>query len=260
MRFLFIGDIVGKPGLQIVRSAVPRLRKEREIDVVIANAENVSGGSGCTPNHYKQLRDAGVDLITLGDHVYKKSEIISVLKEDDRICRPANFPVQSPGREFARTVISNDTSIAVVCVLGRTFMRPANCPFAAVDRVIAELEPKSKIIVVDIHAEATADKYLMARHLQGRVTAVLGTHTHVPTADEQILPGGTAFICDVGMTGPHDGILGRRADRVLTHAISFVPTSFDVSEGNNRLNGVIVECNAQTGRSESIQRIVVDEQ
>lgn len=259
MRILFIGDIVGKPGLQIVRSAVPKLRQERNIDVVIANAENVSGGSGCMPSAYRQLREAGIDLVTLGDHVYKKAEIISVLREDEAICRPANFPAQSPGRTFAQTKLADGTTVGVICVLGRTFMRPANCPFEAIDRAITEISKVAKVIVVDAHAEATADKYLLAHHVKGRVTAILGTHTHVPTADEQILTGGTAFICDVGMTGPHDSILGRKVERVLSHAVSFVPISFDVADGDNRLNAVIVECDAATGRAERIERIVVRE-
>lgn len=259
MRILFIGDIVGKPGLQIVRSVVPRLRQEQQIDVVIANAENVTGGSGCMPSAYRQLREAGVDLVTLGDHVYKKAEIISVLREDEKICRPANFPNQSPGREFAKMTLQDSTPVAVTCVLGRTFMKPVNCPFEAVDRVVSELAKSTKVLIVDVHAEATADKYLLAHHLKGRVTAVLGTHTHVPTADEQILPGGTAFICDVGMTGPHDSILGRKVERVLSNALSFVPTPFDVAEGDNRLNAVIVDCDAATGRAEKIERIVVRE-
>lgn len=257
MRILFLGDIVGKPGLQLVRSAVPKLRHDRQLDAVIANAENVSNGSGCLPTAYKLLREAGVDLVTLGDHVYKKAEIISVLRDDESICRPANFSAQSPGREFVVAALAGGVKIGAACVLGRTYMRPVNCPFEAADRVVAALQNQTKIIVIEIHAEATADKYLLAHHLKGRVTAVLGTHTHVPTADEQVLAGGTAFICDVGMCGPHDSILGRRVDRVLSHALTNVPTPFDVADGDVRLNGVIVDCDSETGQANHIERLVV---
>jgi len=259
VRILFLGDIVGKPGLQLVRSAVPKLRQDRRLDAVIANAENVSNGSGCLPTAYRLLREAGVDLVTLGDHVYKKAEIISVLKDDAAICRPANFPLQSPGREFAVAALANGATIGAACILGRTFMRPANCPFEAADRVVAAMQSQTKIIVIDIHAEATADKYLMAHHLKGKVTAVLGTHTHVPTADEQVLPGGTAFICDAGMCGPHDSVLGRRVERVLSHALTGIPTPFDVADGDVRLNGVIVDCDPDTGQASRIERVMIQE-
>jgi metallophosphoesterase (TIGR00282 family) len=257
VRILFIGDIVGRPGLQIVRSAVPRLRAEHGLDVVIANAENVSGGSGCLPAAYRQLREAGVDLVTLGDHVFKKAEIISVMGDDERICRPANYPARAPGRTFAHLTLPGGVTVATFCVLGRTFMRPVNCPFEAADVVLNELAGRASVVIVDAHAEATADKYLLAHHLKGRVTAVVGTHTHVPTADEQVLPGGTGFLCDVGMTGPHDSILGRRVDRVLHHALSFTPTPFDVAEGDVRLNGAIITCDPESGRASSVERLVV---
>lgn len=259
LRILFIGDIVGKPGLQIVRSAVPRLRAEMGLDVVIANAENVSGGTGCLPAAYRQLREAGVDLVTLGDHVYKKAEIIGVLRDDPRICRPANFPAQAPGNRAAQMKLPDGTAVAAMCVLGRTYMRPVNCPFEAADQVLAELGEGSGIVIVDAHAEATADKYLLANHLNGRVTAVVGTHTHVPTADEHVLNGGTAFICDVGMAGPHSSILGRRVDRVLQHALSFVPTPFDIADGDVRLNGAVVTCDRTTGKATAIERLCVRE-
>ena len=204
---------------------------------MIANAENASGGSGMTPRVYRLLREAGVDLVTMGDHVYKKQELIKILAEDGAICRPANFPKEAPGRAVVTKTLADGTSIAAFCLMGRTFMRPVDCPFHAADAVLASLGDSAKIIVVDVHAEATADKYLLGHHLKGRVTAVLGTHTHVPTADEQILPGGTAYITDVGMCGPYDSILGRRIDRVLQTTMTFVPTAFDVADGDPRLAG-----------------------
>jgi metallophosphoesterase (TIGR00282 family) len=259
MRILFVGDIVGTPGVTMVKDALPLLVLAEKIDLVIANAENAVNGSGLTPSVYHKLRNAGVDLVTLGDHIYKKAEIIKTLEKDERLCKPANFPPGAPGREFALAATENGTPVAVVCLLGRTYMRSVDCPFLAADRVLAALQERGvKCIVVDAHAEATADKYLLGHHLKGRVSAVLGTHTHVPTADEQILPGGTAFLCDVGMTGPHDSILGRRIDRVLPTTITFVPSAFEVAEGDPRLNGAVVEIDSATGRALAIRRVMVD--
>ena len=175
------------------------------------------------------MREAGVDLVTLGDHVYKKQDITRTLESDDHVCKPANFPADAPGREFALAAARDGTPVAVFCVLGRTFMRAVDCPFRAADRVLAAIGDRVRCIVVDVHAEATADKYLLGHYLKGRVSAVLGTHTHVPTADEQVLPGGTAFICDVGMTGPYDSILGRRIDRVLLDDADVRAEPFDVA-------------------------------
>jgi len=257
MRLLFLGDIVGSPGLALVRRAVPLLRARESIDLVIANAENVANGAGITPGQYRQLRAAGVDAVTLGDHVYKKFDIASVLADPaEPIGRPANFPAVAPGKDHVLVRAANGTRVAVVSVLGRTYMKAVDCPFSAVDRVLATLPADVKVIVVDAHAEATADKYLLAHHLTGRVTAVLGTHTHVTTADEHVMAGRTAFQCDVGMCGPHDGILGRRVDRVLATAMSFVPHPFDVSEGDVRLAGAIVECDAATGKATGIKRVM----
>jgi 2',3'-cyclic-nucleotide 2'-phosphodiesterase len=260
MRILFIGDIVGTPGVECVRSAVPRLIERETLDLVIANAENAVGGSGLTPSVYKRLRQAGVDVVTLGDHIFKKSDIIATLEQDDRICKPANFPAEAPGREYVLVPARNGTPVGVFSVMGRTFMRPVDCPFKAADRVFGELSKHATTVIVDIHAEATADKYLMGHYLKGRVSAVLGTHTHVPTADEQILPEGTAFISDVGMTGPYDSILGRRVDRVLSTTITFVPTSFEVASGDVRLAGAIVDIDPTTGKASAIRRVMLNEE
>jgi 2',3'-cyclic-nucleotide 2'-phosphodiesterase len=257
MRLLFLGDIVGQPGLALVRRAVPLLRTQERLDLIIANAENAAGGAGITPTQYRQLRAAGVDAVTLGDHVYKKFDIAAVLADPrEPIVRPANFPPVAPGKDHVVVTAADGTRTAVIAVLGRTYMKAVDCPFSAVDRVLESLPRDVKVIVVDVHAEATADKYLLAHHLDGRVTAALGTHTHVATADEQVMPDGTAFQCDVGMCGPHDGILGRRTDRVLATAVSFVPHSFDVSDGDVRLCGAIVECDAATGRATAIRRMM----
>jgi metallophosphoesterase (TIGR00282 family) len=260
MRVLFIGDIVGSPGVTFVRRALPVLIAREGIDLVIANAENAANGSGLTPNLYRRLLEGGVNLVTLGDHIYKKAEIIATLEKEERICKPANFPPDAPGREFAVATARDGTAVAALCLLGRTFMRPVDCPFRAADRVLAALASQTRCIVVDAHAEATADKYLLGHYLKGRVSAVLGTHTHVPTADEQILPGGTAFISDVGMTGPYDSILGRRIDRVLPTTVTFVPSAFDVASDDVRLGGALVDIDPATGRSQAIRRVVWNEQ
>jgi metallophosphoesterase (TIGR00282 family) len=258
MRILFLGDIVGQPGVSLVKRALPAVIKHENLDLVIANAENVTGGSGLTPRAYRELRLAGVDLVTMGDHVYKRLEIVPTLEADDRICRPANYPTSAPGREFVVAHHRSGIAVAAFCLQGRTFMRAADCPFLAADRVLQALPADMRCIIVDMHAEATADKYLMLHHLKGRVSAVLGTHTHVQTADEQIVDG-TAFLCDVGMTGPHDSILGRRIDRVLSTTITFLPSSFEVARGDPRLNGAIVELDSATGRAQAIRRYTLDE-
>jgi 2',3'-cyclic-nucleotide 2'-phosphodiesterase len=258
MRWLFLGDVVGSPGVRLVLRSVPKLRQEWKLDLVVINAENANGGSGMNPSTYRKFREAGVDLITMGDHIYKRMELAEILEKTGRVAKPANFPARAPGPDHVIAELTTGKKVAVISLLGRTFMRPVDCPFSAVDRVLAELPQDLAGILVDIHAEATADKYLMLHHLQGRVTAVLGTHTHVATADEHIL-NGTAFQCDVGMTGPYDGILGRRVDRVLPTTITFVPSSFEVSDGDARISGAVIEVDSM-GKATLIQRIQLREE
>lgn len=260
MRLLLIGDIVGKPGERIVTRSLPGLRHRECLDLVIANAENSADGSGLAPSIYRKLIAAGVDCITLGDHIYRRSEIASVLESAPNIVKPANFPARAPGKTWCVVTAADGTQVAVFSLLGRVFMRPVDCPWSAADRVLAEIPAEVKVRVLDFHAEATSDKQLMGRHLDGRVSAVLGTHTHVTTADEQIFPGGTAFQCDVGMTGPHASILGRRIDRVLETTLTFQPTQFDVAKDDVRLCGTMVDVDPATGRAEQIRRLVVTEQ
>jgi len=257
MRLLLIGDIVGKPGERIVTRAVAGLRKREGLDLVVANAENAADGSGLSPSIYRRLIAAGVDAITLGDHIYRRSEIASILSSADNIVKPANFPAAAPGKTWCVVKAADGTPCAVISLLGRVFMRPVDCPWQAIDRVLAELPADVKVRLVDFHGEATSDKQVMGRYLDGRVSAVLGTHTHVTTADEQLFPGGTAFQCDVGMTGPHESILGRRIDRVSETTITFQPTQFDVAEGDVRLCGTIVDCDPSSGRATAIRRLVV---
>lgn len=258
VRMLLIGDVVGKPGRQIIVQSLRGLVLRERLDLVVVNAENAAGGSGLMPDMYQELVDVGVDCITLGDHIYRRREIIPVLESAANIVKPANFPPQAPGHEYAIVAARDGSRVAVISLLGRVFMRPVDCPWAAADRVLAQLPADIKLILVDFHAEATSDMQLMGRYLDGRVTAVLGTHTHVPTADEEVLPRGTAFQCDVGMCGPYESILGRRIDRVLETTLTFKPTHFDVATGDVRLCGSIVEADPLTGRATGIARVRID--
>lgn len=255
MRVLHIGDIVGKPGRKIIRVAVPKLRKTESLDFVVANGENSAGGSGITPENFKELTKAEVDCITLGDHIYRRRAIGEVLERDARIVKPANYPESAPGRPWTQLKTAGGVDIAVISLLGRVFMKPVDCPWAAVDRVLDEIPDSIKVIMVDFHAEATSDMQIMGRYLDGKVSSVLGTHTHVATADEQIFPKGTAFQCDLGMTGPHESILGRRIDRVTHTTTTFNPTPFDVAEGDVRLHGTIVDIDEATGKATAVRRL-----
>jgi metallophosphoesterase (TIGR00282 family) len=258
MRLFMIGDIVGAPGRRILTSKLRDFKRRENVDLAIANAENADAGSGLSPANYRELIAAGVDGLTMGDHIYRRKEIYSVLDSEANIVKPANFPAEAPGREWAIVTGVGGDGVAIFSLLGRTFMRPVDCPFQAADRVLREIPKEIKVIVLDFHAEATGDKQLMGRYLDGRVSAVLGTHTHVATADERILPGGTAFQCDVGMTGPHDSVLGRRYDRVLETTLTFRPTPFDVAENDVRMCGALVDIDAATGKATAIRRVVVE--
>jgi metallophosphoesterase (TIGR00282 family) len=260
VRILLIGDIVGKPGRRIVVQCLSALRQQEQLDLIIANGENAANGSGITPEIYRELIKAGVDGITLGDHIYRRGAIMSILDAESNIVKPANYPSQAPGRDWMVLETESGERVAVFSLLGRVFMKPVDCPWTAAERVLSSLPDDVQTILLDLHAEATSDMQLMGRYLDGRVTAVLGTHTHVPTADECILPGGTAFQCDVGMTGPYDSILGRKIDRVIETTTTFRPTSFDVASGDVRLSGTIVDVDQQTGRATGIRRLVVNQQ
>ncbi len=259
VRILFIGDVVGKPGVEIVLQALPGFRREESIDLVIVNGENAENGSGITSSIYRKLIGAGVDCITLGDHIYRKKDIIPILEEKDNIVKPANYPAEAPGKTWTVVKAENGREVAVFSLIGRVFMKPVDCPYAKANAILDEIPESVKIRFCDFHAEATSDKQLMGRHLDGRVTAVCGTHTHVPTADEQILPGGTAFISDVGMTGPHESILGRKIEKVLKATISFRPIPFDVATGNVQISGVVIDLDPKSGKGQGIRRIKINE-
>jgi metallophosphoesterase (TIGR00282 family) len=260
LKVLFIGDVVGAPGRKIVSQVLPRLIPRWGLDLVVCNAENAAGGSGLTLRCHEELVEAGVDVITMGDHVYRKDEIFQVFDRTGDVIRPANYPLDAPGPELARVTARDGTPVAVFTVLGRTYMRPVDDPFRAADRILGEIGGGTRAILVDVHAEATSDKQLLGRYLDGRVSAVLGTHTHVVTADEQILKGGTAYQTDVGMTGPHDSIIGRRFDRVLSATLTFVHAYFDVASGDPRLNGALISIDPQTGHALSIGRVSINQE
>ncbi|MDK1031055.1 MAG: TIGR00282 family metallophosphoesterase [Planctomycetia bacterium] len=239
-RVLVIGDIVGKPGRRVVTEMLPEIRADRDVDFVIANGENAAGGSGITPSIVNDLLEAGVDVITMGDHVYRKKEVFDAFDATDRLLRPANLPAEAAGPGHVVVQCPSGPSVAVANLLGRTYMKPVDCPFHAIDRVLADIGDDVDLIFVDFHAEATSDKIAMGWYLDGRVTGVCGTHTHVQTSDGRVLPGGTAYITDLGMTGPHDSILGRDKAIVLATVINGMPARFSVAKDDCRLQGVIV--------------------
>ena len=258
IHILCIGDVVGKPGREVLADHLPELIETRQIGLVVCNAENAAGGSGLTPPIFTKLLDAGVDVITLGDHAYRKKQIIQILETSDKIVRPANLAVAAAGRRWTAVATKDDSAqAAVALVLGQMYMKPADSPWAAVDRIFKEIPADIKLRILDIHAEASSEKIAMGWNLDGRATIVFGTHTHVPTADACILPGGTAYISDVGMTGPYDGVLGRRKDRVLKSLLTNMPTFYEVATGDPRLCGVLVTADTRTGRATAIERIEI---
>ena len=254
---LAIGDIVGKPGRGVVRAKLAHICQDARVDVVIANAENAAGGSGLTPELARKLLNSGIQCLTLGDHCLKRAEIIPALTDRSDIIRPLNLPPEVPGRGWTVVTTPDGVKVGVLCALGRLFMKPSDCPFHAIDAALAAMPENVTVRIVDFHAEATSEKQAMGWHLDGRVSALVGTHTHVPTSDERILPGGTAYITDIGMTGPHDSVLGRRKDRVVRVMITGVPAHFDVAKDDVRLQGVLVRIDAQTGKAAEIRRIEV---
>ena len=255
MKILFIGDIVGEPGRRAVEELLPGIKKTNEVEFVVCNAENVAGGSGITPSLADELFNHGIDVITSGDHIWKRKEIIDRIESDRRILRPANYPAGVPG--FGSTVIGSEsgTDIGVINLIGRVFMQALECPFRVAKEEIDKIKNKTRIIIVDMHAEATSEKIALSWYLDGQVSAIIGTHTHVQTADEKILPNGTAFLCDAGMTGPLDGVIGRKKEQILTRFITQMPTKFEMAENDICLQGAIIDIDEKTGKANSINRI-----
>jgi metallophosphoesterase (TIGR00282 family) len=258
LRVLCLGDIVGRPGRQVVHQKLPQLVRERQVDLVIANAENIAGGSGITQNLFNKIRSYGVDVVTLGDHIYKKQDIVTTLQSSERVVRPANLASQAAGRTFTCITTNSGVNVCVFSLLGRIYMNlPADDPFAAADKVLDQMPANVRVAVCDFHAEASSEKVAMGHWLDGRASVIFGTHTHVPTADAKILPGGSAFITDVGMCGPYDSVLGRRKDRVLKYMTTNMPVPFDVATGDVRLSGLLTEIDPETGRALATERVEV---
>ena len=255
MRILFIGDIVGRPGRELVRQSLGALVDHHAIDLVIANVENAAAGFGITREIGDQLLEWGVDVMTSGNHIWDKKEALDYIGTESRLLRPANYPAGAPGNGSYLARAKDGQTVGVINVMGRVFMPLVDDPFAIVLKEVDALKSRARIVFVDFHGEATSEKTAMGWHLDGKVTAVVGTHTHVQTADERILPKGTAYLTDVGMTGPHDSVIGVEIEAALGKFISGLPARFDTATGNPRLNAVMIEADEQTGRATDIERL-----
>jgi len=255
LKILFIGDIVGKPGRSILREHLAEVKERYSPDMVIANGENLAGGLGATAQLIREITEYGVDVVTMGNHVWRRAEFIKDIDSLNNVVRPANFPANSPGKQRIFYSLSDGRQVAVFNLVGRTFMDAYDCPFRVGFEIARELKEKTPIVILDMHAEATSEKMAMGWYLDGTISAMLGTHTHVQTADERILPQGTAYITDVGMTGPHDGIIGMKTEQVLTRFVTGIPSRYEVAEKNLSFNGVVVVIDDTTGRATSIERI-----
>jgi len=253
MNILFIGDIVGSSGRAIIKALLVGLKKEFALDFVIANIENAAGGSGITPAVASELFNYGIDAFTSGDHIFKKRDILLIINEEPRLLRPANFPLSTPGKGVGQFITKTGQSLVLINLLGRVFMEPRECPFRVVKEEIDKA--KSKVIIVDFHAEATSEKVAMGWYLDGLVSAVLGTHTHIQTADEKVLPNGTAYITDVGMAGPQRSVIGRKIEDVIARFITQVDRRFEVACEDPQLQGVVLDIDENTGKAKSIVRL-----
>lgn len=259
MDILFVGDVVGSPGRDMIKEYVPRLKRKYHPQITIVNGENSAAGRGITEPIYKSFLEAGANAITLGNHAWDNKMIFEFIDEAKYLVRPANFPEGTPGKGLIFVRI-NDIEVAVINLQGRTFMPPLECPFKKADELIAEAKKRTNMIFVDFHAEATSEMQAMGWYLDGRVTAVIGTHTHVPTADERILPKGTAYMTDVGMTGPYDAILGMNRDAVLQKFLTALPVRFEVTkEGRTQLSACLISVDKQTGLAKKIQTILIND-
>ncbi len=255
MRLLMIGDIVGRSGRRAVKDNLPGLINQFLIDAVIANGENAAGGNGITREIARELFSCGVDVITMGNHVWNQKEIFSYIDQENRIIRPANYPPGTPGSGSIIFKTKSGINVGVINASGRVFLQELDCPFRKVDEILSDMKDKTNLILVDFHAEATSEKVAMGWFLNGRVSAVCGTHTHVQTADERILPGGTAYITDVGMTGPRDSVIGVKKETVIERFLTQMPRRFEVPEGLYQFNAVLIDIDENSGLATSIERI-----
>ncbi len=254
MRILVIGDVFGRPGRQAVRENLSTIKQELSLDMIIANGENAAGGNGINVSTAKELFDYGIDVLTMGNHVWDKKEILSHIDKEPRIIRPANYPPGTPGRGYGIFNI-NGINVGVINLSGVVYLSNLDCPFRTVDGILNEISDRTKIVIVDFHAEATSEKIALGWYLDGKVSAVAGTHTHVQTADERILPGGTAYITDIGMTGPLNSIIGVKVDIALKKFLTQMPVRFESADGPFQFNAVVIEVDEDTGHAVSINRI-----
>lgn len=259
MKILFIGDVVGRPGRDMVRDHVKMLRRDRGVDLVVANVENAAAGFGLTPSIAEEFFSWDVDVMTSGNHIFDKKEIIEYIASTERLLRPANYPPQAPGSGLFVGKTDQGIPYAVINLQGRIFMPTIDCPFQSADDILEKIPAQVKVRVVDMHAEATSEKQAMGWYLAGRVSAVVGTHTHVPTADECILPRGTAFVCDIGMTGPYDSVIGVEKELIIQKFLDQMPRRFETATGDQRFSSVLIEVDQETGRAVSIERLVICE-
>ncbi|HEO63784.1 MAG TPA: TIGR00282 family metallophosphoesterase [Candidatus Omnitrophica bacterium] len=255
MKVLFIGDIVGSPGRKIIKDELAYLRKQESVDFAVANAENAASGSGLTAGITEELLSYHLDCLTTGDHIWAKKDVLNIIDKEPRLLRPANYPDGVPGSGSVILPAASGVKVAVLNLQGRVFMNAIECPFKAGLQEIEILKKETNLIIVDIHAEATSEKQALGLWLDGKVSAVLGTHTHVQTADERVLPGGTAFISDVGMTGPFESVLGRNIDSVLRRFLTSIPVRMEVAESDLRIEGVVIDIDKDTGKALSIKRL-----
>jgi hypothetical protein len=255
MNILFIGDIVGRPGRELVRKGLGALRERHSVDLVIANVENAAAGFGITKDLGDTLLEWGVDVMTSGNHIWDKKEALEYIAGESRLLRPANYPAGVPGRGSVVAQTGDGRAVGIINVMGRVFMTSIDDPFVVVRREIEAIRHRTRVMIVDFHAEATSEKIAMGWHLDGKVTAVIGTHTHVQTADERILPNGTAYLTDAGMTGPHDSIIGMEIEPSLARFLTALPAKFEPATGNPRLNGVVIDADEKTGRARHVLRI-----
>lgn len=255
MKILFIGDIVGSPGRRAVKELVRKVVKKENIDFTAGNAENAAGGSGITPDIAEEIFSYGLDAITSGDHIWKKKEIVETLDAEDRLLRPANYPPGVRGKGWGVYKTESGAKVGVINLVGRVFMECVECPFKIGRDLVEKLRKETPVIIVDMHAEATSEKIALVWYLDGEVSAIFGTHTHVQTADERIYPKGTAFICDVGMVGPHDSVIGRKPEQIIARFLTSLPTRFEMAEENVQLNGAIVTIDEKTGHALEIKRV-----
>jgi len=255
MRILFIGDVFGRPGRDLVRRGLPALAARYELGAVIANVENAASGAGITRETGDALLECGVDVMTTGNHVWDKREALTYIGAEPRLLRPLNMAAGAPGRGVFVARVGGGRTLGVINAMGRVFMPPVDNPFEAVSAAVTSLERECRLVIVDMHAEATSEKMAMGWYLAGRVTAVIGTHTHVQTADARVLPGGTAYITDAGMTGPHDSVIGMQREQVLSRFVTGLPARMEPASGNPRLQGVVITADDDTGRALDIERI-----